>query len=431
MSSDQFDSVDVFADAGENNSSSGKKDRPGTCGWHWQLTLLSLLLVSGLSFLMAYLTRDIVERPIWLMGLIFMIPVGAMFFSAMALEFAQGAMTPSVSRKTQMKVAALATAATFLVASACDAVYLYGGYVADSADNLIFLVYENDTSGNSSTDRAMMQVFDELYKKAGERVDVGLFMFDFSNQDTYEKKDAVVPLAPFSSEQRDAVYRTLIEGEKNNMTGYGHDMAYEMVEASKTTKATRIIIVTDSGILYGNGKYTLAEWKRDVDRLKKDNISLFFMGRGDPDEGMYYVVENTGGKVVTGYDAGNVLENLQKLARADGDMVRSDTHSSVVLTGIMMALEGLTAGLGLMLLLSVKGQKRFQAVLSPLMAVLAFLLLKILPHGDIPQWIVEGVAFSLLGLVFMARNYPPGTKVPSPAKTDPVDTVIAVPDDWE
>ena len=73
MSSDQFDSVDVFADAGENNSSSGKKDRPGSCGWHWQLTLLSLLLVSGLSFLMAYLTRDVAERPIWLMGLIFTI----------------------------------------------------------------------------------------------------------------------------------------------------------------------------------------------------------------------------------------------------------------------------------------------------------------------------------------------------------------------
>ena len=130
------------------------------------------------------------------------------------------------------------------------------------------------------------------------------------------------------------------------------------------------------------------------------------MGRGIPDDGMLYVTENSGGAAVMGYDTDNVLENLQTFVRADGDMVRADTASARVLCGLMLALEGIAIGLGMTLLLSVHGQKRFQAVLSPALGILAFLLLKVLPHPEgIPQWILEGIAFSLFGLVFMRRNF--------------------------
>ena len=69
-----------------------------------------MVLVGGLSFLMAYLTKDVQERSVWLMDLIFMVPAGAMFLAAMTMEFALGAMTPRVSRLVLVRTAALAPA---------------------------------------------------------------------------------------------------------------------------------------------------------------------------------------------------------------------------------------------------------------------------------------------------------------------------------
>lgn len=114
-------------DIGPVSSSSPKKG-----GWHWPLTLLALILVSGLSIGMSFLTRDVPNRPIWMMGLLFMVPAGAMFFAAMLMEFATGAMTEKLSRPTQIKVAIIATALTFLVGCLFDAVYIYGGYFQES-----------------------------------------------------------------------------------------------------------------------------------------------------------------------------------------------------------------------------------------------------------------------------------------------------------
>ena len=427
---DDFDSFGGFDAPGRSPSRSSGSTGKGGAGWHWLLTLVSLLLVSLFSFLMAYLTKDVPERPIWLMGLIFMVPVGAMFFSAMTLEFSLGAMTPAVSRASQLKVAVAATLATFVVACACDAIYLYGGFVGDSSDNLIFLVYEDDVSGNSSTDRAVMQVLDDLYRKSGSRVEAGLFLFDFGNQTGRGKNDTVVPLAPFNSAQLESMRRTLINGEKQESSAYGHDEAYAMVERSSSTRPTRIILIADSPIRYGDGTYTQTQWDRDVERLKRDKISLYFMGHGKPDKGMYYMAEHTSGKVITEYDANNVLENLRTFTRADGDMVRADTPSATMLTGIMLLLEGLTVGVGLMLLLSVRGQKRFQALLSPLLAVAAFLLLKVVHIDSLPQWVLEGIAFSLFGLVFMMRNNTSGSPSARPVTPVPAGPDSFPADDW-
>ena len=397
--------------------------KPASQGWHWQLTLLSLVLVSGLSFLMAYLTKDVQERPVWLMGLIFMIPTGAMFFSAMLLEFATGAMTPSVSRSSQMKVAVAATIATFMVACLCDGLYMLGGFVGDSSDNLIFLNYEENTTGNSATDQAVMKVLDDLYAKSGSRVETALFMFSTNDRDT---GNTVIPLEPFTKEHLEEMRETLIEGKQRNSIHYGHENAYEMVEKSASTKPTRIILISDLALIYGNPSYTKAEWDRDLKRLEEDRITFYFMGRGTPDEGMIYMAENSGGAAVEGYDAENVLENLQSFVRADGDMARTDTSSARVLCGVMLGLEGITIGLGLMLLLSIHGQKRFQVILSPIMAVAAFLLLKIIPRPEgMEQWILEGIAFSMLSIVFMTKNYAAGSKRKMPVVKEDAEAGIS------
>lgn len=407
------------------------RSKPGNYGWHWPLTLLSLLLVGGLSFLMAFLTKDVPERPLWLVGLIFMVPAGAMFLSAMIMEFSLGAMTPSVSRAAQIRVAAIATAATLLVGCLCDGIYLYGGFVGDSSDNLLFLVYEDDTSGNSPTDQAVMQVLDDLYARAGSRVEAGLFFF-YTTDHANVKKNTVIPLSVFDAEQHDKMRRVLIDGEKFESSFYGDDHAFEMVENCQNGKRTRIIYICDRSITYGDGSYTQTEWDRDLLRMEKAGITMYFMGQGKPDEGMYYMAEHTGGSVTTGYNAGSVLENLRQFTKVDGDMLRSDTPSAGILTGVMLGLEGLVFGFGLMLLLSVRGQKRFQVILSMIMAVLAFVILKVIPLSDPGlQWIREGTAFSLFGVVFMCRNYASGNR-PAPASGGPADSAPPVTgtDEW-
>lgn len=393
----------------------------GTHGWHWALTLLSFVLVSGLSFLMAVLTKDVQNRSVWLMGLIFMIPAGAMFLAALIMEFSQGAMTPSTSRRAQVIIASAATAATFLVACLCDAIYLYGGFVGDSSDNLIFLVYEDNAVGNTETDRAIMGVVDEIMEKSGSRVQVGMFIFDTSDY-SVQVNNGVIDFAPLTQEHRQEIYNALILGKKKQSVSYGHENAYEWVEKSGTKRPTRMIFVCDFSIRYGNGHYTKTEWDRDLIRLANNRMSLYFMSSATPEEGMEYMAVHSGGQILTNYSADDLLTNLRVFIHSDGDMLRADTSSATALTGVMLILEGLVIGLGMMLLLSVRGQMRFQVILSPLLAAVAFLLLKVLPVGDsLPQWVLEGVAFSLLGIVIMRRNYAPGagahgpSGVPAPA----------------
>ena len=419
MDFDQFDLPDSF------DSASVQQGKHSSGGWYWPLTLLALVLVSALSFLMAWLTKDVQERSLWLMGLIFMVPAGAMFFSAMLLEFTTGAMTPAVSRGPQIKVAIIATVATFLVASLCDGLYLLGGFVGDSSDNLIFLDYEKEISGNSPTDQAVMQVLDDLYLKSGSRVETALFMFSTDNMDL---NNSVIPLKPFTKDHLEEMREALINGKMNQSTFYGHENAYEMVENSGTTKPTRVILINDSGLTYGDGSYTQTEWDRDLKRLEEDRIILYFMGKGTPDKGMVYMAEHSGGMIVSGYEAENVLENLQRFVHADGDMVRTDTQSAQVLCGIMLGLEGIVIGLGLMLSLSRQGQKRFQAIFSPLMALLAFLILKVIPRpAGIEQWVLEGIAFSLFGIVFMTQNYAFNNRQSKTAVLEKADSDVSSP----
>ena len=421
---------DPFGPSEQFDAGSSKPQRSSSGKWFWPLTLLSAALVGGLSFLMAWLTKDIQDRSVWLMGLIFMVPAGAMFFSAMLLEFSTCAMTPSVSRSSQLKVAIAATLATFLVACLCDGIYLFGGFAGDSSDNLIFLDYEQEITGNSATDQAVMKILDDLYVKSGTRVETALFMFSFSNMDT--ENNTVIPMKAFTKEHLEEMREALIEGKTKQSSFYGIDYAYEMAESSTNGKPTRIIAICDTPIDYDPGT-TRKDWEEVVERLKAGKITLYFMGKGKTDEGIRYITENSGGILVSGYDADNVLENLRTFVRADGDMVRTDTTSARILSGTMLILEGIVIGLGLMLLLSYHKQKRFQVILSPIMGILAFLLLKIFPRPEhMDQWVLEGIAFSLFGLVFMTQNHVAGKRRDSIASREDKDAenVAIVDDEW-
>ena len=76
------------------------------------------------------------------------------------------------------------------------------------------------------------------------------------------------------------------------------------------------------------------------------------------------------------------------------------------MTGIMLILEGLVIGLGMWLMLSVHGQLRVQMIISPLMGAAGLVLLKYVGfNAELDYWwIIEGAAFTLLGIVFMTKN---------------------------
>lgn len=121
---------------------------------------------------------------------------------------------------------------------------------------------------------------------------------------------------------------------------------------------------------------------------------------------------------------------MQKAMTADGDMIRADSVTSQVLSGLMLLFEGLVIGLGMTLMLSLSGQKRAQIVLSPLMGIAAFILLKVTNLGDV-SWMTEAIALSLLGVVFMRSNRGGAHRAPAGrAPAAPVRTAAASSEDY-
>ena len=88
------------------------------------------------------------------------------------------------------------------------------------------------------------------------------------------------------------------------------------------------------------------------------------------------------------------------------DLVRNRDRAALIITFIMLLLEGLSLGICLSLMLSSAGQFRAQYIISPIMGILAFVLLKLVwKTEDLTNWwVAEGCCFSLLGIVFMKKN---------------------------
>ena len=77
----------------------------------------------------------------------------------------------------------------------------------------------------------------------------------------------------------------------------------------------------------------------------------------------------------------------------------------MILTCVLLIIQGILCGFALKIMFSVQGQFRFQTILSPAMGLLAFLLLNFGRNvGIAPAWLCEAIAFSTFGLVFMREN---------------------------
>ena len=398
------------AQSRENNVNSGfqpeaKRVEKLRGPWHWGLTLLALLIVGGLSFLMAYLTKDIEKRPALLMGLIFAVPMAAMFLASLLLECRTCAMTPSFLRRTQAIIALVAVAATFCVGTLCDWIYLER-YATKSEYRTVFVLDKSSSMGNGvgSNNEKLIQAMERVLGNMSPTEEVGLVLFgtDVLNY------SAIRLLG--DGDHRASLMQTIRTTAPSGMTNFtaALDKAISLIDSHRSSHTSdvqyRIIFLTDGADTEGIWNHI----NRITNTCRNRQITVHgvaFSAAGVLDT-LNTLIQTTGGKIVRADDMEQLIEVMIVLTKNDADLLRSGHKDANLMTGIMLCLEGVVIGVGLWLMLSVHGQFRVQAILSPLMGAAALALLKysgFTAEADV-WWIVEGVAFSLLGVVFMTKN---------------------------
>lgn len=384
--------------------------------WHWLLTLVALLIVGGLSFGMSYLTRDIRQRNVLLIGLHFMVPLAAMMLTALFLEHRTSAMTPNASRKKQLLVALAAVMLTFGVGCVSDLVYLQGFVTKMPAqqetitvvksNNIIFLM-DKSYSMAGTYDRESQQAVRDILDTMPDNACVGLVLFGTDVLDT-------TPIQPLTAAHRQDL-RLRVAREANSGTNFDRpiEQALQMYARNMPTNGypNQIVMIMD-------GTDSVSRWRNFAQEAQRLGVTISTISVGGTriQQDMHSLVSQTGG---VAYATNNyeelrahitemaaVQEQVVQLEVEDRDLLRSVHPTAVTISGVMLVLEGLVIGLCLWLMLSVYGQFRVQVVLSPLFAALTFVVLKILPSKGMVEynWIMEGAAFTLLGIVFMRKN---------------------------
>ena len=102
------------------NGKSGNSKTFQAGKWDVALTAVALVAVTAVSFLVAWLTKDIPSRPFWMLGLCFAAPVAALMLSVFLKEKASSTMTPSTSRKAQLILAGCTVLAAAVVGCFCQ-----------------------------------------------------------------------------------------------------------------------------------------------------------------------------------------------------------------------------------------------------------------------------------------------------------------------
>jgi hypothetical protein len=373
-------------------------------GLHWLLTLLSLVFAGGTAFLMAWLTRDMNNRSVPLVGLMFVAPVAVLTLTALYLEHMSSLMTPQFSRRAQMVLALAASAAVFLVG--CLAQLSYVIVDVQPAD-YIFLVDKSSSmgmgtaSGNDITNQrkqALIRLLDGL--KDGTVM--GLVLFN----DVVMPEDCIAPV-PLDDGLRARFTSKL---DQNDFGGTNFDqplqIALDMIKNSKDMagRPVRIVIMTDGepteSIIIATGSLGTL-----LDDLKRYNASVSCVRLSGEIQSnlLNYVIDGTGGDRFTADTADQLVQGLEAVSKAAGmDVLRDPGPEAKWICGVLFMLTGLVIGTVLSLMLSRQRQFRYQLILSPLAGAAAFMICKYMPGTT--GWIREGFAFSAFSLVFMKKN---------------------------
>ena len=418
----------------------GKSDYTGQL--NVSMTLSCLIAVTTVSFLIAWLFRNTV-RSFWEMGLTFAVPFAALMGASLVTERATGKMTPQCSRNAQTICALVTVITAFIIGSLADG--LHQPVIVEKIEPEYDYLIVMDKSGSmvfSDLDEPSRKALHELIDGMEEENKIGIVAF---GSEVIGSQD----ILPLDKEQRkkisdviDIPIKTWIETDEYTggkyTAGDGTDFSVAMENAQsliehmpERNKDIRIILVTDGDDQSDGNFIKFSSWASQINSQSADKqrIELSAIQLGDIPmlQMVKEAVSKTGGTIYDNVKTADLARQLQSLKNTIVTPEPVDTLKAtyagktadgkpntpyMILTCVLLILQGVLSGFALKIMFSVQGQFRFQTILSPLMGLGAFLLLNFGRYiGIAPAWLCEGIAFSAFGLVFMRENLNTGRNV--------------------
>ena len=418
----------------------------GTGSLCWGMTLAAFLAVTAVSFLIAYLTRYTEEnqaRPIWMLAICFSAPVAALMLAVYLKEKIHPSMTPSSSRKAQFLLAIASVLLAAIIGALCNVTNEQAGQRTVQKEVIvqkevpvqkqevregwsdILIIMDKSISMEGSRDSVCTQAVIDLMNDMDDDTQSAL-LFDYGGSDGIDT-NYHIDFAPLSENRK--LIRDMARTEpKGECTHFSETLEYacNMVERYQESGKEMAIVYLNDG---GDNSFKSAPFVR---RLKAKNVKFYYIYVGnDHSEEMDSLAKETGGKSIDASKLDNLKGDMRELVQTETletveeieiqevteeitELVYSDalrdinkSQKAMVVTGVLLLALGILIGFSLTIMFSLQGQKRFQMILSPLMAILAFLLLvfgdRLIPAEE-NRWILEGIAFSLLGIVLMRSN---------------------------
>ncbi len=441
MSEWDFNDTDVSEDfSSSHRGKRKKKDYVGNL--NTGMTIGCLLAVVAVSFLVAWLMKD-TARNFWAMGLTFAAPFAALMGSALLVENATGRMTPQCSRNAQRICVLVTVVAAFVIG--CLSEILHQPVIVERVEPEYDYLIVVDKSGSmvfSELEEPSKKALHELidYMEDGNNVGIVAFASEVAGEQD---------IAPLDDKQR-ARIGAVIDFENNvtstydaatnttNYVGSGTNFSEAMGSAMKLiermpdrTRITRIILVTDGDYASIGDFDEFNAWVSKQNNLnfgeKQVELCAIQLGEAPMLDMVKEAVNLTGGTIYDHVQIDELASQLQTLkttiiipepvdtlkATYAGQTADGKPNTPyMILTCVLLILQGLLCGIALKIMFSVEGQFRFQTILSPLMGLTAFLLLNFGRYiGIAPAWFCEAIAFSCFGLVFMRENLNTGRNV--------------------
>ena len=399
-----------------------------TGGLNVGMTVACFLAVTAVSFLTAWLLKDTV-RNFLLMGVTFAAPFAALMCSAMAVEKATARMTPITSRNAQMICILVTVVAAFVIG--CLAELLHQPVVIEHVEpeyDYVIVVDKSASMSYNHIEEPSKKAINGLVASMEDVNNVGIVAFSKNLTNNTQ------PIRPLDENQRKRIKEII-----NKPTGSGTNFSEAMRDAMKLvedmperTRTVRIILVTD-GDWESIGNFDVFNaWAERLNSQtpgkKQVELCAIQLGSTPMLDMVKDAVNKTGGTIYDKVQADELAKQLLSLkntliipepvdtlkATYAGQTADGKPNTPyMILTCVLMILQGFLCGFALKIMFSYQGQFRFQTILSPLMGLCAFLLLNFGRYlGIAPAWICEAVAFSAFGLVFMRENLTTGRPAP-------------------
>lgn len=412
----------------QDTGSSGSSGKPSAGPWDWAMTLVALLSVTAVSFLTARLTKDVPLRPFWMLGLSFAAPVATLLLSVFLKEKASSSMTPSTSRGAQLALVGCSILAAVVVGCFCqisneqadvyEEVEVTEGWsdvfiVLDKSGSMYWSYSPNGDRLDTTATNAVIDLIEQMNEntRVGLLIDVG---WEENNEGSYvvPLDQRLLPISPLTAEHRAELESLARCATKNNENfPRAFDTVCDILEKYDGTDGDLTIIVISDG-------QDITERFRAADyagRLNARGVKVNYLYVLPEYSGeMKNLAELTGGSSIYVAEREALLEHMQQMVTVQHETVTvvykdalrdiDESPTAKAVTGVLLLLLGLLIGFSLTVMFSLHGQKRFQMVLSPLMAALAFVILAFGKNVIPVPWIREGVAFSLFGIVLMRKN---------------------------